>query len=110
MRQDLRRLSLDNNLIEKLAARDFLGLAKLKYLDISDNPLTDLPPDVFRDIPVWQTLIQLIEIEFIIHCSSVYWCRWTMLQFYGKRISNRQINEQAKGRDKMRKGMGNLSR
>lgn len=67
LRQDLRRLSLSNNLIEKLAARDFLGLAKLKYLDLSDNPLADLPPDVFRDIPVWQTLIQLIEIEFIVY-------------------------------------------
>lgn len=51
--QDLRRLSLANNLIEKLAHRVFYKVSKLKYLDLSENPLTDLPPDhVFTDITV----------------------------------------------------------
>lgn len=50
--QDLRRLSLANNLIEKLAHRVFYKVSKLKYLDLSGNPLADLPPDVFTDITV----------------------------------------------------------
>lgn len=52
MLQDLRRLSLANNLIEKLAHRVFYMVSKLKYLDLSENPLTELPPDVFKDITV----------------------------------------------------------
>lgn len=50
--QDLRRLSLANNLIEKLAHRVFYKVSKLKYLDLSENPLTDLPYNVFTDITV----------------------------------------------------------
>lgn len=50
--QDLRRLNLANNLIEKLAHRVFYKVSKLKYLDLSENPLTDLEPDVFTDITV----------------------------------------------------------
>lgn len=63
--QDLRNLSLANNLIEKLAHRVFYKVSKLKYLDLSGNPLTDLPPDVFTDITVrigkmnWKCKIQL---------------------------------------------------
>lgn len=50
--QELRRLNLADNLIEKLAHRVFYKVSKLKYLDLSENPLTDLTPDVFRDITV----------------------------------------------------------
>lgn len=34
-------------------------LSKLKFLDLSGNPLQNLPPDVFRDVPVNQ--IKFIE-------------------------------------------------
>lgn len=50
--QDLRRLNLADNLINELVPRVFFMLGRLKYLDISKNPLNDLPPDVFKDILV----------------------------------------------------------
>lgn len=76
--QDLRRLSLAENLIVELVPRVFYMLGKLKYLSLSGNPvsilifrsftshfaltsfssssssfqLNDLPPDVFKDVLV----------------------------------------------------------
>lgn len=50
--QDLRRLNLADNSIVELVQRNFFMLTRLKYLDLSGNPLQDLQPDVFRDVPV----------------------------------------------------------
>lgn len=50
--QELRRLNLADNSIGELVQRIFFMLSKLKYLDLSGNPLQELPPDVFRDVPV----------------------------------------------------------
>lgn len=36
----------------ELVQRNFFMLTRLKYLDLSGNPLQDLQPDVFRDVPV----------------------------------------------------------
>jgi len=41
----------DNSIVE-LVQRNFFMLSRLKYLDLSGNPLQDLQPDVFRDVPV----------------------------------------------------------
>lgn len=35
-----------------LVVRIFFGLKKLKYLDLSGNPLVKLPAVVFQDVPV----------------------------------------------------------
>jgi Leucine-rich repeat (LRR) protein len=43
---------LADNLMEELVPRLFQQLTRLKYLDLSGNPLDDLTPDVFRDIMV----------------------------------------------------------
>lgn len=40
------------NSIVELVPKVFYLLGKLKHLDLSGNPLTDLPPDVFKDIMV----------------------------------------------------------
>ena len=45
-------LSLADNSLEEMVPRLFQQLTKLKYLDLSGNPLEDLTPDVFRDIMV----------------------------------------------------------
>lgn len=50
--QELKRLNLANNLIDKLVNRVFYMLLKLKYLDLSGNPLSNLPPEAFKDISV----------------------------------------------------------
>lgn len=41
-----------DNLLKELKPRTFQLLSKLKLLDLSANPMDDLPPDVFRDIQV----------------------------------------------------------
>lgn len=51
-KKDLRKLNLAYNSIEELVQRLFYMLGKLKYLDLSGNPLQDLPPEVFKDIQV----------------------------------------------------------
>lgn len=55
--QDLRRLNLAVNSIVELVPKVFYLLGKLKHLDLSGNPLIDLPPDVFRDIMVRMIVI-----------------------------------------------------
>lgn len=45
-------LNLADNLLEEMVSRLFQQLTKLKYLDLSGNPLEDLTPDVFRDVMV----------------------------------------------------------
>ena len=50
--QDLRTLNLADNSLVDVATKVFQMLTKLKALDLSRNPLEDLPPDVFKDIIV----------------------------------------------------------
>lgn len=50
--QDLRTLNLADNSLVDVTTKIFQMLTKLKTLDLSRNPLEDLPPDVFKDIIV----------------------------------------------------------
>lgn len=43
---------MGHNLISVLPQRVFYMLNRLKYLDLSGNPLDGLPIDVFKDVPV----------------------------------------------------------
>lgn len=45
----------------ELVQRNFFMLSRLKYLDLSGNPLQDLQPDVFRDVPVSCLQIQMFK-------------------------------------------------
>lgn len=56
--QSLKRLNLADNAILVLVQRVFYHLNKLKYLDLSENPLAELPPDVFQDITVCTLYLQ----------------------------------------------------
>jgi Leucine rich repeat len=50
--QNLTTLNLADNSLEEIVPRLFFQLGKLRILDLSGNPLTELPPDPFRDITV----------------------------------------------------------
>lgn len=45
-------LNLRENSIDVLYDRPFFMLTNLQYLDISENMLQDLPPEVFKDVQV----------------------------------------------------------
>lgn len=45
-------MNLARNQISSLPAKLFHMLTKLRILDVSENPLEDLEPDVFKDITV----------------------------------------------------------
>lgn len=62
--QDLRTLNLANNQIGEITSRPFSKLSKLQHLDLSDNHLKDLPPEVFRDISV---SVFDVDIVFTVH-------------------------------------------
>lgn len=48
--RELQHLAVDNNLIEKLDADTFVGLADLELLDLSRNRIGVLPESIFRDL------------------------------------------------------------
>lgn len=50
-------LNLSGNKLETLPKKAFEGLHELKVLDLSDNNLTDLHPDLFKDMPKLQKII-----------------------------------------------------
>ena len=52
-------LNLADNSIADLETKVFQMLTKLKNLDLSRNPLEDLPPDVFKDVIV-STMARLL--------------------------------------------------
>lgn len=50
--QELHKLNFARNQIDSLHAKSFHMLTKLRVLELSENPLEDLPPDAFKDITV----------------------------------------------------------
>ena len=50
--QNLRTLNLADNAVKELMPRLFQNLMRLKYLELSGNPIDDLKSDVFRDVMV----------------------------------------------------------
>ena len=74
--QDLKRLNLAHNKIGTLVPRVFYQLNRLKYLDLSGNPLSKLPPDVFNDISVrvhfsgWKCFSQTVSLTHDL-CRSI---------------------------------------
>lgn len=68
--QDLRTLNLADNSLVDVTTKIFQMLTKLKTLDLSRNPLEDLPPDVFKDIIVSWLIFQEFFIFFWINTGS----------------------------------------
>lgn len=52
----LKRLTLARNRLSEFVPRLFYGLHRLEELELSDNPLQDLEPEVFRDVRLLRTL------------------------------------------------------
>lgn len=62
-------MSLADNLIVELVPRVFYMLGKLNSIDLSGNPLIDLPPDVFKDILVSKKIAHfLLETFYKFNC------------------------------------------
>ena len=54
---DMEMLSLSYNNIQIIDARAFIGLHKLLFLDVSNNPLNTIPDDTFSPLHSLQTLL-----------------------------------------------------
>lgn len=57
---------MGDNSIEELPQRVFLMLGKLEYLDLSNNPLQNLIPDVFKDIMVSEYTLDFIFFAYLV--------------------------------------------